>query len=134
MNEILKEACDWQARLQSVECSQQELEQFDLWINTSRLHQQTYNDVSGFFSSITEAARDNQQLDEMIMLALSQGAANFPPEAEMLPVSQRNMCGKLNADKTTVPLHSSIAGVIIVGVGLMLSLFSQKVNDAPLIK
>ena len=87
MSQILKQACEWQARLLSPECASKEIEEFDRWCKAAPEHRRAFADVSILSSSLAELAATNALLNEMAKIAVKQEAT---AERTNSPESQYN--------------------------------------------
>jgi transmembrane sensor len=112
MNQILKQASDWQARLQSPECSRSELEEFERWRNAAPEHHRAFTEVSILFSSLAELAATSPQLNEMGRIAVRQAVLAEPTN---LPESQGNRHNFLarNMPIRTYALAASLTAMVI---------------------
>jgi ferric-dicitrate binding protein FerR (iron transport regulator) len=74
MSQILKQACEWQARLLSPQWTSKEIEEFEHWCKAAPEHRRAFADVSFLSSSLAGLAATNPLLNEMAKIAVRQEA------------------------------------------------------------
>lgn len=66
MSEILKQACSWQSRLDSPDCTEEDFQAFEEWLAESARHAEVFSRVSAMHTTVAVKGRKDIELQNLV--------------------------------------------------------------------